>query len=78
MPEGYIAVGHVVSNLVKKNPVRLSSCCTPVSGSFESIVKEDEKLNDDEVLETTEATWLTKSGNVFSVALFYTVEIQAT
>ncbi|XP_067026328.1 uncharacterized protein [Acropora muricata] len=53
MPEGYVAVSHIVSNLVKKNPLRLSSCWTPVSGSFESIVEEDEELNDDKDLETT-------------------------
>ncbi|XP_015759661.1 PREDICTED: uncharacterized protein LOC107338925, partial [Acropora digitifera] len=53
IPEGYVAVSHIVSNLVKKNPLRLSSCWTPVSGSFESIVEEDEELNDDKDLETT-------------------------
>lgn len=53
MPEGYVAVSHIVSNLVKKNPLRLSSCWTPVSGSFESIVEEDEEPNDDKDLETT-------------------------
>lgn len=53
MPEGYVAVSHIVSNLVKKTPLRLSSCWTPVSGSFESIVEEDEELNDDKELETT-------------------------
>jgi len=56
IPEGYIAVCHVVSNLVKKGPLRLSSCWTPISGSFESIVEEDEELNDEEGLETTERT----------------------
>lgn len=70
MPEGYIAVSHVVSSLVKKIPVRLSSCWTPVSGSFESIVEEDEEPNDEEDLGTTEAAKITKSGNVFSVLLF--------
>lgn len=70
MPEGYIAVSHVVSSLVKKIPVRLSSCWTPVSGSFESIVEEDEEPNDEEDLGTTEAAKITKIGNVFSVLLF--------
>lgn len=70
MPEGYIAVSHVVSSLVKKIPVRLSSCWTPVSGSFESIVEEDEEPNDEEDLGTTEAAKITKSGNVFSVLSF--------
>ena len=67
MPEGYIAVSHVVSSLVKKIPVRLSSCWTPVSGSFESIVEEDEELNDEEDVGTTEAAKITKSGNAFRV-----------
>lgn len=67
MPEGYIAVSHVVSNLVKKIPVRLSSCWTPVSGSFESIVEEDEEPNDEEDLGTTEAAKITKSGNVIYI-----------
>lgn len=63
MPDGYIAVCHVVSNLVKKGPLRLSSCWTPISGSFESIVEEDEELNDEEGLETTERT---KTGTIFN------------
>ena len=50
-----MAVSHVVSNLIKKTPLRLSSCWTPVSGSFESIVEEDEELNDEEELETSTA-----------------------
>ena len=62
MPEGYVAVCHVVSNLFKKTPLRLSSCWTPVSGSFESIVEEDEELNDEEDLETAETSKLDKNG----------------
>ena len=77
MPEGYIAVSHVVSNLVKKIPVRLSSCWTPVSGSFESIVEEDEELNDEEDLGTTEAAKITKSGNVFGVFVICIKQTQA-
>lgn len=64
MPEGYIAVCHVVSNIIKKTPLRLSSCWTPVSGSFESIVEEDEELNDEEDLETAE-TQVNKTGALF-------------
>lgn len=64
MPEGYIAACHVVPNLVKKAPLRLSSCWTPVSGSFDSIVEEDEELNDDEDLETIETTETDKTGMV--------------
>lgn len=65
IPEGYVAVSHVVSNLIKKTPLRLSSCWTPVSGSFESIVEEDEELNDEEELETSTADTvdLDKTGN---------------
>ena len=62
MPDGYIAVSHVVSNLVKKAPLRLSSCWTPISGSFESIVEEDEEVNDDEELEAIEVTKTDKTG----------------
>lgn len=54
MPDGYIAVSHVVSNLVKKASLRLSSCWTPISGSFESIVEEDEEVIDDQELEASE------------------------
>lgn len=54
MPDGYIAVSHVVSNLVKKASLRLSSCWTPISGSFESIVEEDEEVIDDKELEASE------------------------
>ena len=64
IPDGYIAVCHVVSNLVKKGPLRLSSCWTPVSGSFESIVEEDEELNDEEGLETNERTKADKTGTI--------------
>ena len=64
MPDGYIAVCHVVSNLVKKGPLRLSSCWTPISGSFESIVEEDEELNDEEGLETTERDKTDKTGTM--------------
>ena len=64
MPEGYIAVSHVICNLVKKIPVRLSSCWTPISGSFDSIVEEDEELNDEEDLESAEATKLDNTGTV--------------
>ena len=77
MPEGYIAVSHVVSSLVKKIPVRLSSCWTPVSGSFESIVEEDEEPNDEEDLGTTEPAKITKSGNVFSVFVICIKQTQA-
>ena len=77
MPEGYIAVSHVVSSLVKKIPVRLSSCWTPVSGSFESIVEEDEEPNDEEDLGTTEAAKITKSGNAFSVFVICTKQTRA-
>ena len=42
MPDGYVAAGQVVSALVKFVP-RLSSCWTPVSGSMDSIVEEDEE-----------------------------------
>ena len=35
-------------------------CWTPVSGSFESIVEEDEELNDEEDLGTTEAAKITQ------------------
>lgn len=54
MPDGYIAVSHVVSNLVKKASLRLSSCWTPISGSFESIVEEDEEVIDDQELEASD------------------------
>ena len=47
MPEGYVAVSHVVTHSVKKLPMRLSSCWTPISGSFDSIVEEDEELEED-------------------------------
>jgi len=67
VPEGYKAVCQVVSNLVKKIPVRLSSCWTPVSGSFESIVEEDEELNDDEDLETGETAKLDKNGTMIII-----------
>ena len=76
MPEGYIAVSHVVGSLVKKIPVRLSSCWTPVSGSFESIVEEDEEPNDED-LGTTEPAKITKIGNVFSVFVICIKQTQA-
>ena len=47
MPDRYVAVSHVVTSSVKKLPIRLSACWTPVSGSFDSIVEEDEELEDD-------------------------------
>lgn len=75
MPDGYIAVCHVVSNLVKKGPLRLSSCWTPISGSFESIVEEDEELNDEEGLETTERNKTDKTGTMFNC--WYSVDRHA-
>lgn len=70
MPDGYIAACHVVSNLVKKVPLRLSSCWTPISGSFESIVEEDEEVNEEEELETTGSTKTDKTGMVLRVFFF--------
>ena len=60
----------MVSNLVKKGPLRLSSCWTPISGSFESIVEEDEELNEEEGLETTERTTTDKTGKMFDCWYF--------
>ena len=52
MPDGYIAASQVVNNLFKKLPLRLSSCWTPISGSFESIVEEDEENSQEDLGES--------------------------